>query len=342
MVLIGCGRIAHAYATVIDGHRDMELEAVVDVNEEAAYAFGTAFHCDYYTSLDNFLAGNGQSECGVICTPPCDHAEIACRLMKEGLNVLCEKPFALDSVSATKMVETSRKSGVLLMMGSKYRYVADIIHARGLIQAGILGQVLVFESDFRELADMRNRWNVQPAKSGGGVLIDSGSHAVDVAQYLFGPIARVHAEEASRIQSEDVDDTVRLALRTVSGVVGTINLSWTIKNAGDDFIRVYGTQGTLCIGWQNSKYRPSGAREWINFGEGYSKLKAIMRQMVNFVDVITKDAVPEVTVDDSLDSVRVIEAAYRSLETGQWQNLSPATPAIRPAVGERKFFVVHS
>jgi predicted dehydrogenase len=327
MVLVGCGRIAHSYATVIDNRPDMTLAAVVDTNPEAARAFGTSFRCNFHNSLEDYLHSDDAAECAVICTPPSDQTATACLLMQKGISVLCETPFAIDSASALKMVEVSRTFGAHLMMGSKFRYISDLIHAKGLIQAGIIGQVLVFEIDFRDAVDMRNRWNIRPEISGGGVLIDTGSHAIDIARYLVDPILKIRAEEAFRVQSPDVEDTVRLDLCTNSGVIGTINLSWTIKNASDDYVRIYGTQGTLCIGWKNSMYRPNGAVDWIRFGEGYSTLKAITRQMINLVEVVAKNGIPETSAEDGLEAVRAIEAAYQSLPTGKWLNLKPETTA---------------
>jgi predicted dehydrogenase len=338
-VLIGCGKMAHSYATIIDGHPDLKLSAVIDVNPEAARAFGASFGCTFFTSVDQYLAGNNLADCGIVCTPPSGHAEIACQLMQRGMSVLCEKPFALDSTEAGKMLQLSRTFGVQLMMGSKFRYVSDIIHARGLIQAGILGQMLSFEIDFRDMVDMRNRWNIKPEISGGGVLIDSGSLAVDVVRYLFGPVMGVRAEEARRIQSNSVEDTARMELRTESGVIGTINLSWTIRNTSDDYIRVYGTQGNLCIGWKKSRYRPHGAVDWVSFGEGYNTLKALSRQMSNFVEVVVEDGIPEAVAEDGFESVSLIEMAYVSMRTGAWQTLSPGHSATGT---ERKLSLLRS
>jgi predicted dehydrogenase len=339
-VLVGCGRIAHSYATIIDNHPDMTLSAVVDVNPEAARAFGSSFGCRYYTSLADYLNSKDFADCGVVCTPPADHAEIACQLMRRGTSILCEMPFALNSESAEKMIEISETYGAHLMMGSKFRYIPDILHAKGLIQAGILGQILVFEIDFRDIVDMRGRWNVKSEMSGGGVLIDNGGHAIDITRHLFGPILRVRAEEARRFQSYEVEDTVRLDIRTVSGVIGTANLSWTIKNACDDYIRIYGTQGILCIGWKNSRYRPNGAMDWISFGEEYSSLKALTRQVEDLIDAVAGDGTPEISAEDGLESVRALEAAYRSLMTGQWVTLQPAVSEDTAVFRERRFSVL--
>jgi predicted dehydrogenase len=320
-ILIGCGRIGHSYATVIHSHPEMKLAAVVDVNAEAAHAFGNSFRCHSYTSLTEYFAGNNPVDCGIVCTPSSEHSAITCSLLQQRINVLCEQPFALDSASAKRMVDVSQAYNVSLMMGSKFRFVPDIIHAKGLIQAGILGQALEFEADFRDPIDMRNRWNIRRELSGGGVLIDSGGPAVDIARYFFGPILGVRAEEGGRIQSKDVEDTVRLEVRTISGVLGTIHLSWTLKNPGDDYFRIFGTQGNLCIGWKKSIYRPSGGIDWIHFGEGYNTLKALTLQTSHFINVVAGEEIPEIDSDDELESVRIIENAYQSIQTGRFINL---------------------
>jgi predicted dehydrogenase len=342
IALVGCGKTGHSYATIIDNHPKTELAAVVDINSEAARAFGASFSCKSFASVDEYLAANKLADCAVICAYPTDHAEISCRLMQREMSVLCEQPLALTSMSAEKMIEVSHSCGVHLMMASKYRFIPDILHAKGLIQAGILGQVLEFKGDFRDFADMRNRWHSQPKLSGGGVLIDKGGNAVDIVRHLFGPIQWIRAVEAQRIQSEDVEDTVRLELRTSSGVIGTIHLSWTLKSTSDDYFRIYGTQGNLCIGWKRSMYRPSEAVDWITFGEGFSTMKALTGQLSNFVNVVCEDELPEIEDADGLESVRTIETAYKSLHTGEYLHVNPVPTAVATALGERKFSVLSS
>ncbi|MBN2243391.1 MAG: Gfo/Idh/MocA family oxidoreductase [Acidobacteria bacterium] len=338
--LIGCGKIAHSYATAIHGHPMMELSAVVDENTEAARAFGISFNCPFHTSLKEYLSRGEAADLAVICAQPSRHLEIACSLMKKGTNILCEIPFAPDSVAAEKMIDISRTFGVQLMMGSRFRYITDIIHTRGLIQSGILGRILVFEIDFRDAFDSANQKRALWDNGYGGILMDGGIHAIDIARYFFGPLMRIRAEEAQRLPMQDVEDTVKLDMRTVSGVIGTAQLSWAIKNACDDYIRIYGTQGTLCVGWKKSMYRLNGFVDWIRFGEGYSTLKALTRQMENLIDGIEGDGIPEITVEDGRESVRALEAAYKSFSTGNWVDLNPASLEIVPPPLERNLRVL--
>ena len=341
-VLVGCGKAGHSYATIINNHPKTDLAAVVDTNIEAARAFGTSFGCKSYASADEYLASNKLADCAVLCAYPSENTDIACKLMQRKIHVLCEQPFALDSASAEKMIDVSRACGVHLMMGSKFRYVPDIIHARGLIQAGILGHVLEFTGDFRDIIDMRDHWKVQPQLSGGGILMERGGMAVDIVRLLFGPIQSIHAEEGQRVQSEEVEDTVRMVLRTASHIMGTIHMSWTLKSSGDDYFRIYGTQGNLCIGWRKSMYRPNGAVDWINFGEGFNTVKALTLQLSNFANAVSEGEILEINAAAELESVRAVEIAYQSLRTGQRLELRPAPPACPPSQEERKFSVVSS
>jgi predicted dehydrogenase len=339
--LIGCGRAGHCYATVITGHPEMKLAAVVDVNPEAAHAFSNSFHCDSYASVEEYLDSGHYTDCAVVCTPPSNHTDTTCKLLKNQIHVLCESPFALNSDAARKMFDIARTSGTTLMLGSKFRFVADIIQARGLIQAGILGHILEFEGDFREIVDMRNRWNVLPKVSGGGVLIDSGSPVIDVVRYLFGSIQALRAEEGRRVQSKEVEDTVRLELSTSTGILGSLHLSWSLKNSGEDFFRIYGTQGNMCLGWKRSIYRPSGSVDWINFGDGYSTQKAVKLQMTHFIDVISGEESSAISAEETIEAVRVVEYGYQSLSSGRHLSIYPsATNSTLSA--DRKFSIINS
>ncbi len=213
------------------------------------------------------------------------------------------------------------------MMASKFRYVDDVIKAKGIVDSGILGDVILFENVFCSKVDMRDRWNSERSVGGGGVLIDNGTHSVDIARFLLGPIVKVQAEEGRRVQDLDVEDTCRLFFRTAGGAMGAVDLSWSIHKERDAYIEVFGPEGVLSIGWKGSKYRQSEKLQWITFGKGYDKIAAFARQLRNFAGSIRGREAPLITAEDSLESVRVIEAAYRSIEMDKWVEV--------PAAGRR-------
>jgi predicted dehydrogenase len=209
-------------------------------------------------------------------------------------------------------------------MGSKFRYVEDVIRAKSIVTSGILGEVILFENAFTSRVDMASRWNSNPKISGGGVLIDNGAHSVDIMRYFLGPIGDVQVVEGKRVQGLSVEDTVRVFVRSRAGVMGNVDLSWSINKELDSYINIYGSNGTISVGWKESKYRQSSSRDWVVFGKGYNKVQAFRSQLDNFARSIVGEEMLLITAEDALASVQVIEAAYASLKQHNWITVNGA------------------
>jgi predicted dehydrogenase len=131
-------------------------------------------------------------------------------------------------------------------------------------------------------------------------------------------VVDVQVVEGKRSQGLPVEDTVRIFVRSTTGVLGSIDLSWSINKELDSYINIYGSQGTLWIGWKESKYRQSGARDWVVFGQGYNKIQAFRNNIDNFARAIRGEEALLITAEDALASVEVIEAAYSDLHRNHW------------------------
>jgi predicted dehydrogenase len=318
--LIGAGRIGRAYASAFSSCSVARLVAVADTDpracREAAWRAGCVAVDDLRTMADPTFV-----DAVVVCTPPTTHTAISTHLLQHGVHVLCEKPLAFDAVSAQAMLDCASSTGVTLTMASKYRFVDDIIRAKSIAASGLLGDIILFENSFTAHVDMTNRWNADPATSGGGVLIDNGTHSADLMRYFLGSLAYVQAFEGRRIQRLPVEDTVRVFALSSTGVMGSIDLSWSIQKDQDEYVSIYGTTGTIHVGWHESRYRQaSGAShgEWVVFGNGYDKLAALASQLDNFARALLGEERLAITPEDSLASVEVIEAAYTALRRGGW------------------------
>ncbi len=169
---------------------------------------------------------------------------------------------------------------------------------------------------------MSNRWNSDPAISGGGVLIDNGTHSVDIIRYFLGRIADVQAVEGKRIQGLAVEDTVRVFVRTASDVLGTIDLSWSINKELDTYVNIYGSNGSIRLGWQRSEYRQTSSKDWIAFGNGYQKVDALRGQLDNFCRALSGSEPLRITAEDAIASVAAVEAAYESLTNSRWNPIA--------------------
>ncbi len=315
--LIGCGRIAETHVQAIQQNPGCKLVGVADVDEGLARRIGAPCGAGSYADYRRLLE-NERVDAVIICTPPGSHVEIATSCLDRDIHVLCEKPLALTAREAEALVAKAASRGCLLMMASKFRYVDDVTQAKQIIESGILGDIVLYENVFCSRVDMASRWNSNRAISGGGVLIDNGTHSVDIARFLLGPIVAVQAEEGRRVQELQVEDTCRFYFRTASRAMGAVDLSWSLHKERDTYIEVFGPEGALAIGWGGSKYRPSRNTEWVAFGKGYDKLSAFASQLRNFMGSIRGTEAPIITAEDSLESVRVIEAAYRSMQMDKW------------------------
>jgi predicted dehydrogenase len=315
--IVGTGGIAQAYAQAFQSCETARLVAVADIRTEAARALAEEMKCLSFSSYEA-MAENAQLDAVVVCTPPATHPEICLFFLERKVHVLCEKPFSVDVASARVMCEAAEEAGVNLTMASKFRYVEDVARAKSMVESGMFGEVILFENSFTSRVDMTRRWNSDRKVSGGGVLIDNGAHSVDLMRYFLGPLAEVQVVEGKRSQGLEVEETVHIFVRSVSGIMGNIDLSWSINKEQENYISIYGSQGTIKIGWKESKYRHVSNPNWVVFGQGYDKVRAFLRQIENFSRAISGEEKLLITADDALASVEVIEAAYSALRLSQW------------------------
>jgi predicted dehydrogenase len=190
-----------------------------------------------------------------------------------------------------------------------------------MVASGILGEVVQFENAFTAKVDMSKRWNSNKEIAGGGVLIDNGTHSVDIIRYFLGAITDVLALETAGTQNLSVDENVKLLAKTENGAVASADLTWGINKELPNFISVYGTNGTLHIGWRESKYKINSSPDWIVFGRGYDKVQAFGAKIENFCNAVSGKEELLIKPEDALASVEVIEAAYKSLNQNLWQRV---------------------
>ena len=322
-VIVGAGGISRSYAQAFVQGLPYRLVGVADIRIESARDVASMADAPAYDDVDQMIE-DLKPTAAIVCTPPSTHPDICIRLMEQGVHVLCEKPLAISTEAAIRMAETAERCHVVFSMGSKFRFVADVQKAREIIDSGILGDIILYENTFAGFCDMSKRWNSQPTISGGGVLIDNGTHSVDILRFLLGNITELQVVEGRRIQNLPVEDTAHLFARTESGAMGSIDLSWSLNKVRADFISIYGSKGTLSVGWKESRYKLADQKDWTVFGNGYDKIAAFGNQIRNFGGAIcgTEDLI--ITPIDAIASVRVIETAYEALRSEKWHTVTDA------------------
>lgn len=315
--LVGAGGIAQAYAQAFNQSACCDLVAVTDVRSDAAAALAEMVGGKSFATHSE-LAGL-DLDAVIIATPPATHADIACFFLDRSIPVLCEKPLCTTSADAERMISAAARSNTLFTMASKFRYCDDVVKAKSIIASGALGEILQFENAFTAKVDMSKRWNSDETLSGGGVLIDNGTHSVDIIRYLLGSIDSVLAVDAGGTQGLAVDENVKLLAKTADGVTASVDLTWGINKELPFFLSIYGSNGTLHVGWRESKYRITSSPDWTVFGTGYDKVASFKGKIENFGNALRGKEDLLITPADAMASVQVIEAAYRSMSEKLWQ-----------------------
>ncbi|MFW3172908.1 Gfo/Idh/MocA family protein [Geodermatophilus sp. CPCC 206100] len=190
-----------------------------------------------FASLEE-LAGAG-AEAVAISTPADTHTALTDQALRLGLAVVCDKPFALDAAAARGSVELAAELGRALAPYQNRRWDSDFRTVRALVESGRLGTVTRFESRFERFSPEPG-----PPASGGGTLRDFGSHLVDQALVLLGPVTSVYAEW--RLREGGLDDDVFLALTHADGARSHLAGSWSEGAPGLRF-RVTGSAGSYVV-----------------------------------------------------------------------------------------------
>jgi predicted dehydrogenase len=327
--LVGAGNIAQAYLQLFESVDDAAIVAVADARPEVAQAAAARVGASAHRTVDDLLDA-AVLDAVIVCTPPDTHPDVALAAIARRVAVLCEKPLATRIAPAQTMVAAANAAGVPFTVATKFRFVDDVVRAQELVSSGAIGHLIQLENRFASRVDMRTRWNAVPAVSGGGVLIDNGTHSVDIARSFLGPIHEVLVVEGPRVQHLPVEDSVQVLLRAASGATATIDLSWSYDHSTDAYLELYGSEGALRVGWHGSQMRGNDTDEWTRFGEGYDKLTCMRAQVVNFCAAVRGDEPMRITDADAIASVQVIDACYRSLAAGDWVAVEPVQ-AIRSA-----------
>jgi scyllo-inositol 2-dehydrogenase (NADP+) len=199
-------------------------------------------------SADELWSEPGETGLVVVAAPNDAHVPLASAAVAHGLPVVVDKPLAPEPDAAAALIERARAAGVPLTVFQNRRWDSDQLTLRRLMADGQLGAVVRYESRFERWRPDPDReaWRQrQPPESGGGQLLDLGSHLVDQALVLFGPVSHVYAEIDARLGGPS-DDDVFLALRHRSGVISHLRAS-SVTPAPGPRLRVLGSRAAFVV-----------------------------------------------------------------------------------------------
>ncbi len=271
-----------------------------------------------------------------VCTPNALHGPVSLAALRAGKHVLCEKPLATTSAEVRELAEAARKSGRLLMAAQQLRFDKAARQLKGLVDAGMLGDVYYARAQWlrRRLLPARPTFT-ERRLAGGGPAFDIGVHVLDLACWFMGwpePLtvsAGLGTFLARRpdVAGEwgewdrgrfDVEDFAAGFVRFANGAVLTLETSWLAFQPERETVKVqcYGTRGGLL--WPDGVLCGETNRgPWDLRLTDTARNPAHHDEILAFAEAVRDGKPSPIPVAETLNGIRVLEALYRSAELGR-------------------------
>jgi predicted dehydrogenase len=316
--------------------KEVAITAVEDVSGDIAMSVAEKYGVKaHLTSVDDLL-GREDVEAVYIGTPVWAHAEQIRKAADAGKHILCEKPLALTIGETGKLIDHCAKRNVTLQVGFMMRYHGYHIKAREMLTAGDLGDPVMGRGQLTcWYPPMEGVWRLDPARGGGGALMDMAIHTVDILRYLFGEVEAVSSFNGTETHGYDVEDSGVILLKFENGAYGVCDSFFNIPDeAAKGVLEVYGTRGSLMAegtisqvaGGTMTAYLPREDRGYDAQQErtGIAPIRVeaelknmYMAEVEDFIDAVGKKRKPMNSGEEALKNFAVIQAAYRSQKTGK-------------------------
>ncbi|MDD5728115.1 MAG: Gfo/Idh/MocA family oxidoreductase [Victivallales bacterium] len=308
--IVGCGKIAKAH---IAGYQEngIEITALTDMNPQAAKTAAENLNgkAEIFTDAETLIK-SGKVDLISICTPPAAHADTAVCALENGIHVLCEKPLAHTAEAAGKIRRAAEKSDAKFMVAFRHRFLPATQKMKAFIDCGKIGTPVLFLNEFCGPAfTMKDQWFCKKAIAGGGCMLDTGAHSVDLFRYLFGEIIEQHAVMHKYFENTDVEDCAILTVKAKNGTLGSLTSGFVV-GGGRARVDITGQAGRLVYEYGDEiRYYNLAANTWenievkVNGGFG--------TEIGLFADAIKNDTTVPVGIEDGIRCLEIIQSNYK-------------------------------
>jgi len=337
--VVGLGHIAQVAVLPAFAHarRNSALVAVVSDDRTKRREIAKKYKLEKTFTYDQYEECLAAVDAVYIALPNSMHAEYTIRAARAGVHVLCEKPMAVTVEECRQMIAACRKARVKLMIAYRLHFESVNLAAIDLARTGKLGELKYFNSSFSmtvRRGDIRTK-----REYGGGSLYDIGVYCINAARNLF----RSEPTEVSAISINsgvatlaEIDETTAATLRFGNEQVATFVTSFNASDVAA--YRIVGTKGDLHA---DPAYEYAEGLEYSLTIDGKTTKKAVGKrdqfapELLYFSDCVLKDREPEPSGVEGMQDVRIVQALYKSAESGKPVALRPVAKLQRPTGRQR-------
>ncbi len=252
VAIVGCGLIGQKRSKALAGARlvvcgDTSMERAQKLAGQVPGCIASDQWQDVVTSLDVDIV--------IIATPHKMLAEISRVAIASGKHVLVEKPAARHVSELGDLVELAKEQATLVRVGFNHRYHRAFRKAREIVDSGTLGPLMFLRARYGHGGRIGydKEWRAEPEISGGGELIDQGTHLIDLARWFLGDFVEVDGYAHTYFWDMPVDDNAFMLLKTAQKQVALLHASCTEWKNTFSF-ELYGRDGKLQIDGLGGSY----------------------------------------------------------------------------------------
>ncbi|MBA2700882.1 MAG: Gfo/Idh/MocA family oxidoreductase [Chloroflexi bacterium] len=311
---------------------------------ERREAFAQRFGSRALESIDAVCA-DPEVDLVVVSLPNHLHLEAVRAAAAHGKGVACTKPLGRNATEAAEMLRLVTDAGVFHAYLENVIFNAETIRMREMIEAGAIGKLTTFRArEGHSGPHAAHFWDADLA--GGGALLDMASHGAEAARSMFGKdvaVRDVFAWGATLVHGDRtrLEDNAVMIVRFADGRAATMDVSWSSKGGLESRFEAYGEAGRIVQDIISSPLRafierPAGylgekvdaATGWVypvpneTYAHGHDAM------MADVVTAFRDGRAPQETFEDGLIVNKVLDAAYRSIESGRWEPIEPPVDAL--------------
>lgn len=342
VAIIGLGHLhPRSYVPIIRAVPELDLVAAADSNPDLLAAFAKDFDLRAYTDWRQMIAAE-KLDLAIIFLPHAECPAAAQACAARGIHLLVEKPMAASAEGCRAIVEAARQAGVLLSTPYLWRYHPVARQMKKFVAEGILGRVVGCEGRcaagrLQRYIDGNAGWMLVKSLSGGGPMYNLGVHWIDLYRWMLeDEVVEVYGKNVKVNSEYDIEDNSFALLTFSRGAVVALDISYTVPDAypygRDLFLSLRGTSGALS--WSPSfegvKERlfvcsdagdfSMAPRRHLEFElqphPGYTGILGV-QFLADLAHSIRTCSPPAITGEDGLRALEVVEAIYRSADTGK-------------------------
>jgi len=317
--IVGCGLIGQKRAAAISRLGHMTILAVDrsrDRAGELAEPFGARSATDFRAAVEA-----GDIDAVVVATPHAELSAIATACLDAGKHVLVEKPGGRNLAEVSAVTEAADAAGRVAKVGYNHRFHPAVLKAREIVDRGELGQLMFMRGRYGHggRPGYEREWRFERSISGGGELIDQGSHLIDLAHWFLGEFTGIQAELRTFFWNAEVEDNVFLTLSTSEGRIAWLHATWTEwkntfsfeifgRDAKFHIEGLGGSYGVEKLSYYKMKPQmgPPDTTIWEYPGEDHSW----RLELEAFVGAIEAGQTPPVTLRDAHAALTVVYQVY--------------------------------